>query len=130
MFKKTVTYTDFDGCEQKEDLYFNVTARELVEMDVAEDGNLPDKLQSIVDSNDIKQIYYTFKNLILSFYGVKSEDGKRFIKNDEIREEFEQSAAFDELLSELMGSGEAAANFMSAIIDPAIKKLKADKNGR
>lgn len=130
MFKKAVTYTDFNGNEQTDDLYFNLSVKELIEMDVAANGDLQQQLQSIVDSDDVSAIYNKFKELVLAFYGVKSEDGKRFVKNTAIREEFEQSAVFDELIVELVSDSEMSAKFFKAIIDPAIAQLQERQNNK
>jgi hypothetical protein len=47
---------------------------------------------------------------------VRSEDGKRFIKNDQLREEFTQTAAYDALFMELATDEDAAANFIQGIL--------------
>jgi hypothetical protein len=46
----------------------------------------------------------------------KSPDGKRFIKNDEMREEFQQTAAYSALFMELATDDKAAADFVNGII--------------
>ncbi len=45
-------------------------------------------------------------------YGEKSEDGKRFIKNDQLREEFSQTAAYQSLFIELATDDGAASTFL------------------
>ena len=40
MYKKTVTYTDFDGVERTEDFWFNFTKAEITEMQLMTDGGL------------------------------------------------------------------------------------------
>ena len=57
-----------------------------------------------------------FKDLIIRAYGVKSLDGKRFIKNDEVRDEFVQSEAYSELFMELATNAESASEFINGII--------------
>lgn len=124
MFKKTITYEDYNGDQATGDFYFNLTKAELFEMEVSdEEGSLAQKLQNIVKSQDNKKILDTFKWIIMKAYGVKSEDGKRFIKNDEVRREFEESAAYSELYFELMTDADAATEFVNAL---APKGLEAD----
>lgn len=43
MYKKTITYTDYDGNERTEDFYFNLTKAEIAEMELSAEGGF-DKL--------------------------------------------------------------------------------------
>ena len=126
MLKETITYEDFNGNQITEDFYFNLTKAEVIEMEFSENESLSKKLNDIIESLDRKQIIETFKEIILSSYGVKSEDGKRFIKNDELREAFAQSNAFSELFTKLSTEADAAAAFVTAVIPsmPAITETK------
>jgi hypothetical protein len=57
-----------------------------------------------------------FKKIVLLSYGEKTPDGKRFVKNDEIREAFSQTAAYDTLFMELATDDKAAADFIKGIM--------------
>lgn len=122
MLKKTIAYTDYNGIERSEDFYFNLNKAELTEMQVGVEGGYGEMLQRIVDSNDNKQIVETFKTIILKAYGVKSQDGKRFIKSKELSEEFSQTEAFVELFMELATDEKAAADFVNGIIPKNVTK--------
>lgn len=122
MLRKTITYTDFNGNERTEDFYFNLTKAELTEMEMVTDGGLTNKLQRIVDTNDSKAMIDTFKDIICRSYGVKSEDGKRFVKNDELRNAFLQSEAYSELFMELVTNPEASVAFVNGIIPQNLNK--------
>lgn len=125
MFKKTVKYSDFDNNERTEDLYFNLTQSELVEIAL----NLPDGLSETnitqVNEQSATQIleklggdgiFKFVKELMLKAYGIKSEDGRRFEKSEQISTEFSQTMAFDTMFMELMSNDLAAAEFVNAII--------------
>lgn len=116
MLKRTIEYTNYDGVTVKEDFYFNLTRSELTMMEMSEDGGLTAKLQTIVDSKNGKLIMQTFHDLLLKSYGVKSPDGRRFMKSDEISREFSETLAFDEIFTELVTSPEKALAFVQAII--------------
>ena len=73
-------------------------------------------LERIVAEQDSKKIIENFKMIILKAYGQKSPDGRRFIKSEEISEEFAQTNAFNDLAVELYTNAEAAAAFMNSII--------------
>ena len=97
MIKKTAKYVDFDGNERTEDCYFNLTQTELVEMamdlpDGFSDsfGNDPSKIDQdaaaikLIDTLGNKGILEFIKTLVLKAYGIKSADGRRFEKSEEI----------------------------------------------
>lgn len=116
MLKKTIKYTDYDGNEREEDFYFNLSTAELMEMELSTTGGLEKYIQKIVAEKDSKKILEIFKEIIVKSYGVKSADGKRFIKNDEVREEFVQTEAYSDLFSELATNADAAADFINGIV--------------
>jgi hypothetical protein len=132
MLKKTITYTDFNGNEVTEDLYFNLTKTEAVEfaMDLPDsvsktfnDGTPVDVNQAsveLVNQLGNKGVYQFVKSLVLKAYGIKSEDGKRFIKKPELTEEFEQGLAFDAFFMELMSDDKAAADFVNGVIPASL----------
>ncbi len=116
MLKKTITYEDFNGVERKEDFYFNLSKAEIMEMQFGTVGGLDVMLKKIIDAKDVKSIIDTFKMLILKAYGIKSDDGRRFIKSEEIAKEFEQTEAYSILYMELASDDNAAAEFVNGII--------------
>ena len=117
MLKKTITYTDYDGNERKEDFYFNLNKAEIMEMEMSTSGGMAEMLQKIVDSQDAPAIIKAFKS-----YGQKSPDGKRFIKNATLREEFEQTEAYSQIFMELATNAEEAAKFVNGIIPNDVAK--------
>lgn len=122
MIKKTISYTDYNGVERTEDFYFNLTKAEVMEMEMSTKGGLAEMIQRIVAAQDQPAIIKIFKDLIIKAYGVKSPDGKRFIKNDEVVDEFVQTEAFSELFMELATDADAAAKFVNGIIPANLAK--------
>lgn len=116
MFTKTFTYTDYNGVERKETHYFNLNKAEVMEMEMSTKGGLAEMIQRIIDAQDAPAIIKVFKDLIRKSYGVKSADGKRFIKNDELWEEFEQTEAYSQLFMELAQNADAASKFINGIV--------------
>ena len=132
MLKKTIEYTDYNDVKRKEDFYFNLTKAEIMEMELSTTGGLAEMIQKIIDTQDTPQIIKLFKDLVLKAYGEKSADGKRFIKNDDIRDGFAQTEAYSELFMELATDANAAASFVNAIVpkdlEVAQDKLPASVN--
>ena len=120
MITKTIKYTDYNGVECEDKYLFNLTKAELMEMELGTTGGLAETIQNIVDAQDVPKIQELFKKLLLKSYGVKSEDGKRFMKIDKdgtpLSNEFSQSAAFSELYMELATDAEKATEFIKGIV--------------
>lgn len=116
---KTVTYTDYNGVERTEKFYFNLTQAELLDMQLSTPDGLERELKAIIDTNDPRTIINTVKEFMLRAYGVKSDDGKRLIKNDEVREAFVQSEAYSKILMGLLTDDKACAAFFNAIVPSA-----------
>lgn len=131
MLKKTIKYVDYDGNERIEEYYFNLSKAELTEMEMSENGGFDKFIEKIIEEQDNKQIYALFKELVLMSYGEKSYDGKHFIKKKmmdgqmiRLRDMFEQTEAFTELMMELISGGETAA---SDFINKVVPKELADQ---
>lgn len=128
MIKKTVTYTDYNGVERTEDFYFNLSKAEIMEMEMSVEGGFAEKIQKVVNSQSAPAIIKIFKELVLKAYGVKSDDGKRFIKSDEIAESFAQTEAYSEIFIELATDADAAAKFINGVV-PAEMAAEVAKQG-
>lgn len=116
MLKREIKYKTFDGVETTEIFYFNLTKTEMIEMEVETKDGLDAKVRRIIAADDKQQLIAEFKAIILAAYGVKSDDGKRFVKSDQLREEFSQHAAFDALFIELATNDKAASDFITGVI--------------
>jgi hypothetical protein len=122
MYKHTVTYTDYNGNEQTEDLYFNLSKAEVAEMQLTYPQGLDKYVESIMGDEDkgieanIPEMTRFFKELMLKSYGVKSEDGRRFIKNDKLREEFLQTEAYSEMFYALLTDENTMTTFVKNVM--------------
>ena len=116
MLKKTINYTDYNGMERKEDFYFNLNKAEVAEMELSTEGGLAEMIQKIVSSKDTPSIVKIFKDLILTAYGEKTPDGKRFVKSKELSDAFAQTEAYSELFMELATDAETASAFVNGIM--------------
>lgn len=124
MIKKTVTYTDYNGLERTENFYFNLSKAEVLEMEMSTAGGMAESIQKIIDAKDTPAIIRVFKDLVLKAYGVKSDDGRRFIKSKELSEEFSQTEAYSQIFMELATNADEAAKFVNGIV-PADLAQKA-----
>lgn len=129
MYKRTITYTDFNGLERTEDFFFNFNKAELLEMEMSKDGTLTGCLNRIINAKDSPEIMREVKTLILKSYGVKSEDGRYFIKNDEVRQKFECSEAYSTIFMELVSDDKKAAEFVNSIMPQEVLKQAIKEAG-
>ena len=117
MLKKTIKWINpFTNEEEEDTFYFNITKAELVEMELATEGGLSESLKKVVASEDAGKIIAEFKKIILSAYGVRSEDGRFFKKTQELRDEFESSEAYSTLFIEILTDTDSAIEFVKAIV--------------
>lgn len=121
MLKKTITYNDYNEVTHTETYYFNLSKAECMEMEMSTSGGLTEMINKIIETQDVPAIIKIFKDLILKAYGVKSPDGKRFIKSEELSTAFAQTEAYSVLFMELATNAEEAAAFVNGIM-PSIDK--------
>jgi hypothetical protein len=131
MLKRVIKYEDFEGNDTSDIYYFHLSKPELLELEVEHTQGFAKILQNIIEAKDDKELIARFKQIILMSYGVKSEDGKRFIKNDQLREEFSQTAAYSALFMELATDDQAAVDFLTGVLPrdlgPEIEKAMKAK---
>ena len=124
MLKKDITYVDWDGNQRTETHYFNITKAELVQLENSIDGSFSELLQRIVKKNSGRDIMETFMKILELSYGIKSDDGRRFIKNPSYFQEFKETPAFDELFMSLCTDANFSAKFIQQVLP---QDLPSDK---
>ena len=121
MLKKIITYTDYNGVERTEPFYFNLSKAELMEMELGVTGGMTEMLDKIIAAKDAPSLMKTFKEMIMKSYGIKSDDGKRLIKSEELSIAFTQTEAYSVLCMELITDDKAAGDFVNVIIPDEIQ---------
>lgn len=116
MVTKTVTYEDYNGMKRTEDFLFHLNKSEILEMESLVPGGMSAMLETISKKKDIPALMKSFKTILLKAYGEKSDDGRRFMKSDEISKAFEETPAYDEIFMELVTNGEYAAKFIREVM--------------
>lgn len=116
MLKETITYVDYNDTERTETHYFDLNEVEAAEMELSVEGGMSKKLEAIAKSEDKAAMFKFFKELVAKSYGIKSEDGRRFIKSERISEEFTQTRAYAKLIMELAQDGDKLAAFFNGVI--------------
>ena len=128
MFKKQITYTDYNDVERTETFYFNLSKAEIVELETSTPGGYSGYIERLIESRNPNELIKLFKDLIRLSYGVKSDDGRKFIKNPEVLEDFMQTEAYTALFMELVSNTDSAIAFANGILPklPAEQKAMID----
>lgn len=116
MHKEIITYNDLNDVPRTEDFYFDLSKPEIVKMQASTKGGYDVQLRSIAASLDGAKIMEFFENFIAKSYGVKSEDGRRFMKSEEISRSFMETPAYEVLFEKLVTDDKYAADFVNAVM--------------
>lgn len=120
MLKKEIKYTNFDGMECVETAYFNLNKLEMAKLYQSEEfkkyGYLLEKGKKDEYAElDLTSIIELIELFIAKSYGKKSDDGKRFIKNEQMLTEFKETDAYIEFIEELLTNPESVNEFITCI---------------
>jgi len=117
MLKQTISYTDFNGTDRTEDLYFNLTEFELVEIQTESVNGIQEDMKQAVADKDLRRLLDFIKMLVHKSYGIKSADGRHFEKSPEILQKFVNSALYSDLLLHLFQEeGARAEKFITGLM--------------
>lgn len=122
MLKRHIKYVTFLGETVEEDHWFNLTERELSNLDLKNEGGFQGLIRRMIETTDTPQLIELFEQVVLASYGELSADGKVFRKKDgELAKEFVDSAAYDALYMELIGDANELAEFINGIIPEKLR---------
>lgn len=121
MISRKITYTDYDGVERTEVAYFNLTKSELAIMNNSRTGSLRNYLERMVDAKNVPEIMDMFLDILRLSYGVKSPDGRRLIKGEDVWKDFKETLAFDKLFMELMSDDNTMLTFIKGVLPPDLQ---------
>ncbi len=116
MYKKTIKYVDFNGCEREEDFYFHLTRAEALKTEFSEKGGLSAAIEEIAREEDTENLFRLFEKIVRMSYGKRSVDGRSFVKKPEYADEFLSSEAYSNLFMEFMEDSKNAAEFVNGIL--------------
>lgn len=126
MIAKTIQFENFAEEAETATFHFNLSKGELVAMQMSaidhRTESFQDKLEKIGRDLDGKALIETIEEIVKASYGVKTVDGKRFIKNAEDYEVFKSSGAYSELMVELCTNANAAAEFINGLVPSKLRE--------
>lgn len=117
MFVHKINYVDFNGEERSETFHFHLSLPEVARLEVELGVPLDEYTKKLADEKDNAKLLPFLEKIILTSYGVKTEDGRSFRKSDQIRGDFEYSQAYAELFESLLLDQGLAKRFGEGIAD-------------
>lgn len=131
MFERTFTYEGFDGKQYKDTWGFYLSKADLLEIQLGTFVGLDALMKRLIETKNGKEIMAIIKEIILKAVGKPSSDGKHFLRNPEISEDFHQTEAYSQLFEELVMDGEKALAFITSAVPREIgEKMKAELSKR
>lgn len=130
MLKKTITYEDYNGEERTEDFYFNLTKFELSKLEINTPGGIEQSIRRMSQVKDYKGVMDFVDNLVKMSYGIKSEDGRKFVKDEAITKDFMETEAYSELMMEFLtpgGDGNLAAFIEGILPQKLVEEIKLEQ---
>lgn len=128
MFTYKVKYTDYLDNEREETLMFHLTEAEIAELQLSHKGGLTAYIHRVTESKDNVAIAELFKEILIKSYGVRSDDGRRFMKNKTIVEEFVESPAYSIMYMKLASDDQFASEFMNKVVPKELAEKAAEAN--
>jgi hypothetical protein len=117
MLKQTITYKDFNGEEQTEDFYFNLTQAEATATELSGEGNsFSDHMNRVIKAANGREIIKGMQEIIKLSYGIRTANGAKFDKSPEILRDFTSSNAYSVLFMKLATDAGFAAEFANGIM--------------
>lgn len=118
MLVKKIEYVDFKGVQRTEEFRFHLTEAEVLKWlrGTPGDYTLDAVLAQFSKKENGEKIIESIENLILTSYGELSLDGRRFVKSEEMSEEFKQTEAYSKLFMELALDAKKTSDFVNGII--------------
>lgn len=128
MYKRTITYEDYEGTKRTEDFYFNLNKAELIKwMTTTGDYTIDRLMLKLIEERNGKKIMDMMDELIKIAYGRKSIDGRRFEKSEELWRDFQETEAYSVLFTELVTDAKKAGEFVNGIIPKELAAQIADE---
>lgn len=141
MLKFSVSYTDFNGNEHADDLWFHISKSDVLMAkddvygtiitlgkQLQQKASFVDEAQANVKEGDsfnannlvvadaIRDLARLLDKVLDLAYGVRTDDGMRFIKNEQVLEDFKQTVVYDALIDKLLSNPTEMIQFIEKLM--------------
>lgn len=126
MLTRTISYQNFNGEDKVLIAHFHLGKADITR--IAADPTFLNEMNAAVANQDTKTMLAKIEELVRLSYGIRSEDGERFVKNKEVQDAFIQSAAYEEFIMDLVaGDGKSFNSFIQGVFPPKLMEMLAAK---
>lgn len=115
MLKINIKYNDYNDEECETEAYFNLNKMEMKRLAVRYPDGIQTHIDRMIAKDDAKGMMEMVEHLIRTSYGVRSESGGAFRKNQEDLDLFISSGAYDEYVFGLTDDPEAFIKFLMGV---------------
>lgn len=123
MITKEFTYESYTGEKVTKAFTFHMSRPDMAKFRLRKDGSdFVETMTQIMETENARAVLDTFEDILRSAVGRKSEDGERFIKDDEARSELFDTPAYDAVFTEMMDNPKFAAEFITAMLPKDMQK--------
>lgn len=127
-----ITFTDFDDKQVTETWHFHLEIHELIALGFGtEDSEFMKEYRHAVASGNLVKVMSLLDKVVMSAVGRKSDNNRRFVKDDDNRADFQQSGAYSALLMQLISGNPSAEKFFEGVMpkDMLAKVNEIQQNG-
>lgn len=141
MIKKTIKFKDYNGTERSEDLYFHISKasvltspdeiyKEIISigLDLQERSRFLSDIETELDpqnpfdkntqlvADSVRMVARLLDRLVDLSYGKRSEDGLKFVKNEQVLTDFKNSAVYDSFVEQMIANQDEMMEFINQLL--------------
>ena len=128
MLSRTFTCNGFDGSKFNVTFDFHLRESEVTKINMGTFVGLDVLMKRLFDTKNGEEIVKIMDKIIMTSVGRESLDHHAFIKNDEIRNEFTQTDAYDQLFMELTTDMDKLSAFIRDILPAKMRDKILEAN--
>lgn len=120
MFERKFTFEGFDGKTYEDTWGFYLSKADLLEIQLGTFVGLDQLMKRLIETQNGKEIMAIVREIIMKAVGHTSPDGRKFLRNDELRDEFRQTDAYSQLFTEMVTDPEKVLEFIFSAVPKEI----------
>ena len=143
MLKKSIKFVDYNGVERTENLYFHISKTSLLTAKDNVYGEIMNIAQGLQDrakllegmeveaineenpfdpnnqvlAESIIMVARLLDRLIDLSYGKRSEDGQKFVKNEQVLADFKSSVAYEAFIEHMLSNQDEMIEFINKLVE-------------
>jgi hypothetical protein len=122
VIKRPITYKTFNGETVTEVFAFHLKREDVMKLSLKHKEGMEGYWREMIASDNRLGMFDEFETFVQKSYGTISPDGKRFIQNQQLLDEFMQTNAYGTLLMEITTDEGKAAEFFMGIMPEGLEE--------